>query len=416
MAEPGDAMTTLDHLRKLVGTGEPTTVDATECGVHVCFFCEIQMEWPKGGGSVQMHAPDCPWVAAKRHVEEWDLAEKTMTVTPVGFNYESTSRDELSERLSRDTADMQPVASENTINEYGQPTDMDESLEVLFRSVNAEADRMRRRANDRSGPRGFTLIELLVVIVIILLVSIVALPTALNSMSHRQVSEAARLLQAQLAGARDAAIRDNRPSGMRFLPDPTLTRYLPNGQLDPNGPLAYNRMVPLAPAPSYSEGVITQWTGPLPAAVASLAYTGPGTPANANPTWGNTTALMAYELATTTTGGVTVPNSPTSWFWNIRIGDKLQFNNAGKWFTVVGPMVVPPGGITIGTQFYANPEMFVNVGPPGTASPTGYDFLLLVNGLDDNKNGWVDEGWDGVDNDAKNGVDDIGEWVETEAW
>ena len=32
------------------------------------------------------------------------------------------------------------------------------------------------------------------------------------------------------------------------------------------------------------------------------------------------------------------PNSPTSWFWNIRVGDKIQINNAGPWYTVVGPM------------------------------------------------------------------------------
>ena len=49
--------------------------------------------------------------------------------------------------------------------------------------------------------RAFTLIELLVVIVIIVLVSAIALPVVLPAMSHRQVSEAARLLQGALAGA-----------------------------------------------------------------------------------------------------------------------------------------------------------------------------------------------------------------------
>ena len=55
-----------------------------------------------------------------------------------------------------------------------------------------------------------------------------------------------------------------------------------------------------------------------------------------------------------------------------------------------------------------NAELFVNVGPPGTRSPLARlffngnqaivyypDFLFLVNGLDDNHNGWTDEGWDG---------------------
>ena len=43
--------------------------------------------------------------------------------------------------------------------------------------------------------RGFTLIELLVVIVIILIISLLALPVIIPALSHRQVSEAARLVQ-----------------------------------------------------------------------------------------------------------------------------------------------------------------------------------------------------------------------------
>ena len=74
-----------------------------------------------------------------------------------------------------------------------------------------------------------------------------------------------------------------------------------------------------------------------------------------------------------------------------------------------------------------------NVGAPETVSPlqisygTGtasVDFLFLVNGTDDNSNGWVDEGWDGVDNNSDSIVDNngpinpgvtYGEW-ETETW
>ena len=50
----------------------------------------------------------------------------------------------------------------------------------------------------RARRRAFTLIELLVVIVIIVLVSAVALPVVLPALSHRQVSESARLLQGAL--------------------------------------------------------------------------------------------------------------------------------------------------------------------------------------------------------------------------
>ena len=68
--------------------------------------------------------------------------------------------------------------------------------------------------------------------------------------------------------------------------------------------------------------------------------------------------------------------SPTSWFWNIRVGDKVQLNGAGTWYTVIGPMVVPPGGATVidcktGLPvFTANGEMFVNTGLQGCAWPT----------------------------------------------
>lgn len=76
------------------------------------------------------------------------------------------------------------------------------------------------------------------------------------------------------------------------------------------------------------------------------------------------------------------------------------------------------------TPQQGNSELFVNVGPAGTKSPladpggsAGFpEFLLLVNGRDDNGNGWIDEGWDGIDNDGINGADDIGEWVEREVW
>jgi hypothetical protein len=38
------------------------------------------------------------------------------------------------------------------------------------------------------------------------------------------------------------------------------------------------------------------------------------------------------------------------------------------------------------------------------------EFLFVVNGLDDNRNGWIDEGWDGVDNNGNGQIDELGEW------
>jgi prepilin-type N-terminal cleavage/methylation domain-containing protein len=255
--------------------------------------------------------------------------------------------------------------------------------------------------------RGFTLLELLIVLTIALLLAIAAVPLY-GLWSHRQVSEGARLLQAGLAGARDQAIRDNAPSGIRLLPDPTFNGLdAVTGKLDPTRPLAYNRWVPLSVPPQYSQGAVSRWSG-MPLAVANLPYTGPGTPAIPKPLWANTTALVVTQDYLDTTTGLV--NPPANWFWTIRVGERIQFNGAGRVYVIVGPEV------------QSNSEHFVNVGAPGTASPlldpqgNPIEFLLLVNGIDDNADGWIDSGWDGADNDGKNGVDDIGEWVEQEAW
>ena len=281
--------------------------------------------------------------------------------------------------------------------------------------------------------RAFTLVELLVVITIILLISIVALPTIVPALSHRQVSEGARLLQSVLAGARDSAIRDNAPSGIRLLPDPIFNGLNPTtGLLDPTLALCYNRIIPIQTAPAYSEGLVNLVAGNVAtnsslATLQGLSYPGPAT-STIKALYGNTTALVVaqavghWELTAGATAYVWLSNSPTSWFWNIRVGDKIQINNAGPWYTVVGPMSITPAG--------GNPEWFVNVGAPGVADPWSVnipspdnqtqtvtpEFLFLVDGRDDNRNAWVDEGWDGVDNDGVNGVDDIGEWVESETW
>ena len=194
-----------------------------------------------------------------------------------------------------------------------------------------------------------------------------------------------------------------------MLPDPELNGLNPlTGLLDPTQILACNRIVPLDPAPEYSEGFVSITA---PAGIPTIAYpaqNGGGTyPVSTVAGLPNVLMLeeAVYDLGIT---AAAILNPPTSWFWNIRVGDKIQINNAGAWYTVVGPMVIPPAGLVINGTEYANPEMFVNVGPPGTQSPvsrgfggnTYYpDFLFLVNGQDDNGNGWADEGWDGIDND-----------------
>jgi prepilin-type N-terminal cleavage/methylation domain-containing protein len=328
-------------------------------------------------------------------------------------------------------------------------------------------DRHRPEAG-RPVLRGFTLIELLVVIFIVLLISAVTLPTILPALGNRQVSEAARILQAALAGARDAAIHANAPRGIRLLPDPTLFSAPVNnknsGALIMPGVLTFSRMVPIEPAPEYSEGKVQIVGDSVPTTSrylysqypnnASVAW--PRYPNGLNPATGLPPATgkvlrleeCAYAIIAdpaNPSSSMPVVNPPTSWWWNIRVGDKVRINDSGAYYTVVGPLTINPnnpgaGGVT-------NPELYVNDGLPGdirnltTGSPiqrtysgtgvdsaitftVGVEFLYLVNGVDDDGDGYVDNGWDNVDNDFQNGTDDavfnlntlqFGEW-ETEVW
>lgn len=220
----------------------------------------------------------------------------------------------------------------------------------------------------RSGTRnsrrsGYTLIELLVVLLIVMLLTVATLPVVMPALNSRRVSEAALMLQAALAGARDAAIRANQPRGIRLLPSPDF----PGG----TAALASNRFVSIEPGPDYSEGFIS-----IP-----LNSTDP--------------RLKVYEEK----GPITLPNPPTSWYWNIRRGEKIRLGGSGRYYTIVGPMVIN------GTN---NPENFINDGPP-TAANSGPgaqpEVLYLVNGQDDNSNGYIDESFDGIDNDGDGIID-----------
>ena len=108
-------------------------------------------------------------------------------------------------------------------------------------------------------------------------------------------------------------------------------------------------------------------------------------------------------LNSTTTPPTWLPTSPTSWFWNIRVGDRIQLGAASQTYVVVGPCWVSPANPNPSLQ--GNPELFVNIGFPGSevgslvlkrsypddATHT-VEYLLLVNGRDDNSNGYVDDG------------------------
>lgn len=240
----------------------------------------------------------------------------------------------------------------------------------------------------------------MVVITIIVLISIIALPTVIPAVRHRQVSEAARVLQGALAGARDKAIHTGQPSGIRLLPDPAYPlAWTPTGQLYPFTTLAYNRVVPIDPAPNYTDGSLSVFPD----------GSGGSSQYPASITGGRRCLVLEESVVDPTTGA---PNPPTNWFWNIRVGERIQIRNSGPWYTIVGPITMGPA--------QGNTEQFINIGPPGTPLPTlvggnPCEFLLLVNGRDDNNNGWIDEGFDGIDNDGNGQTDELQEW-EQEQW
>ena len=227
-----------------------------------------------------------------------------------------------------------------------------------------------------------------------------------------------------------------RPSGIRLLPDPAFPLiYLASGQIDPTQPLAANRIIPIEVAPAYTEGMLSavlpgssgDTTNSSTLSIVYPASNGGGYYPFAGNSSTAANVLMVKEVVAyfdTNTPPQAQLNTPTSWYWNIRVGDKLQINGSGLWYTVVGPMIVTPQ--------QGNSELFVNVGPAGSQSPlqdqqaglTVFpEFLFLVNGIDDNNNGWIDEGYDGVDNNLNQElannvlpyVDDIAEW-EPESW
>jgi len=216
--------------------------------------------------------------------------------------------------------------------------------------------------------RGFTLVELLVVIAIIGLVAAATLPTIIPAIAHRQVISAASLLQTALASTRDAASRADAPQGLRFFQDQALTTR--------PAVLAYSSWVPVAPGPNYAEGYVG-----VQVATSSSA----------------TAPVTIYGLTADRSGN---PLPPTTWYWNVRLGEKIRINNEGPYYTIVGPV----------STTTANPERFVNEGLPGAtpSGPGGSEVLYLADGQDDNGNGYVDELYDNVDNDG-NGLYDAGD-------
>lgn len=247
------------------------------------------------------------------------------------------------------------------------------------------AARTRAEAIRRGG---FTLIEILAVLAIIGIVAVVALPVVLEATGANSTTRAASLLQGELAAAVARAQRDGE-SGLRLIPDDAFpVKRLADGSVDPAAPLAYSRVIPLERPDAIQDGRVSI-RGSFPAGFPALG----------------TKALVLEQEVAHDDGGIRVPNEPTAWAWRVRLGDRVEL--AGRTFTVCGPMNE------------ANPEGFVNYPGPGTGLDRGdgwAEWLLLVNGRDDDDDGSIDNGYNGRDENVDGAPDDGGEWTEVESW
>jgi hypothetical protein len=112
------------------------------------------------------------------------------------------------------------------------------------------------------------------------------------------------------------------------------------------------------------------------------------------------------------------------WYFNVRQGDKIVIS--GNTYTVAGPIDNPANSLKTAGFNNWNPERFTNFGTSYRSNPSNgyYEFLYLMDGIDNDGDGVIDEGFDGIDNDGDgiidpgfNGLDDNGngqvdEWYE----
>ncbi len=263
----------------------------------------------------------------------------------------------------------------------------------------------------RPRRRGLTLTELLVVMAIILLVSAAVIPTALVALGEREVSEAANIVQAAVTLTRDRAISDSQPHGLRLIPDPDLT-----GPGDPDNPsdlnsfvVAATRIIALEPLPNYSTGRVTALND-------VFTFTGVPDAFLPNTPIGNIQRIEVREQKVQTivlNNGTPaeIPETPTSWYYNIRQGETLRFASSSVSYRIAGPMTafIDSNGSVMNPERYTNLDNLANNPPSYFRSIPGrvnnFEFLILMDGVDNDQDGYIDEGFDGIDNNGDGIID-----------
>jgi prepilin-type N-terminal cleavage/methylation domain-containing protein len=320
-----------------------------------------------------------------------------------------------------------------------------------------------RSIRENRPRRGFTLIELLVVLFIVGLLSAATLPILIPTLNQRQVQDASRVVQQALINARFAAMSTGRPAGIRLLSDAVY--YGPDSS-DTLRPLAFNRIMQLEAADDYSDGQLRVHSGgasedeildfflacignglnwrTLLVTTNPMVSKGPQDyfqnmifpPIGPNPPIFKDPRIVLRQYKSEWTGPVPVPVEPTNWFWNLRAGDRITVGvqNVNR-YVIAGPVapILPASGYDPVTF---NPERFVNLGTPQQMSlyqidtyfrqpvnlgPATYPYyvseiLFVVNegnrmldGVDNNGDGFVDPAFDGRDNNGDGFIDDPAE-------
>jgi len=194
---------------------------------------------------------------------------------------------------------------------------------------------------EQAARRGLTLTELLVVIAIVLVLTIAALPSVLGLVRDRKFSDAARTLQAALAGARDRAISSGQVTGIR----------LSRGDTDPweSTTLVYVSI----PEPYTVGGVTVSGTTVTPAVLNGAQpvfdQVDPGKD-------GTTGTLDDVPLVVPYTAGMAPPEY-----------SQIRFNSSGRLYTVTNVnTTVTPATLTISPT-----------PPPGLSTTGPHAFQLL---------------------------------------
>ncbi len=218
---------------------------------------------------------------------------------------------------------------------------------------------------------------------IIGLVSVLAIPAIVTGIQDRKMVGSVQALQGALVEAAGFAASQHATCGIRLVPSTTI-------------PGMFDQVLSLVTPPRYSEGLVSIYPGADYSSLTSLpclvVEQHPGTWTQAGTSW------------------IFPPNSPTSWFFNVRLGDRISWG--GKPYTVCGPMAVANNDLAVNGP----PWQRTYTAPDGkTQVTTTVDYLFLVNGIDDNGDGYVDNGFDGIDNNANGVIDDSAEW-EQELW